>query len=197
MIIIRLTSLAGAVIACVALSVGCGGSSGAEGSSGRPYSVEADTTVTTAKEIAPPTYRPRVNKLCREAWAIIVKNFSSYSSTQEASLSRKKRLEEAIQLSLLAGIDFHIFDEIYRLGAPSGMEREVERMIGSMQSAVEQGEKKLIPIETTAQVAHEFADYNRQAHRLGLDDCLVDEAHLNKLHLSRPVYSQLAEPNPK
>jgi hypothetical protein len=162
---------------------GCGGDSGgASAEGGHAYSVEADTTVTTAN-IAKARFIPRVNKICRQAWVVILSNFTEYSETQDPKLSKRARFAEAVQLSLMAGIDFHIFDLIYRLGAPPGEERETEKIIGSMQSAVEQGEKRLVPISSVAQVAALFGDYNQRARRYGLDDCLVDNARLRKLKL--------------
>jgi hypothetical protein len=146
--------------------------------------VEASTTVTTAN-LTKAQFIPRVNKICRQAWVIILDNFTQFSSGQDPNVSEKKRFAEAVQLSLLAGIDFHIFDEIYDLGAPRGEEREIEEMIGSMQSAVERGQKRLVPISSVQQVSKLFDDYNKRARQYGLDDCLVDEAQLGELKLGR------------
>ena len=82
-----------------------------------------------------------------------------------------------------AVIDFHIFDSIRILGAPQGEEREIEEIIGPMQSAVERGQKKLVPVSSVAQVSTLFGEYNRRARQYGLDDCLVDESHLKKLEV--------------
>jgi hypothetical protein len=158
----------------IAMSVGCGGD--AE----QTYSVMADTTVTTAS-FPEPQLIPRINKICRQAWGVILDNFVEYSSTQNPTEPAKKRFTEAVRLSLLAGIDFHIFDEIYRLGAPRGTKRDVEEIIGSMQSAVERGQKNLAPVSSVAQVSALFGYYNQRARRYGLGDCLVDEAHLHRL----------------
>lgn len=156
---------------------GCGGSSDA----GQPYVVQADTTVTVAS-IPEAQLVPRINSICRQGWVTILDNFAKYSRWHENDGgSASARFAEAVRLSLLAGIDFHIFDEIHDLGAPQSERREIESIIGTMQSAVERGQKNLAPVSSVAQVSRLFADYNRRARRYGLGDCLVDEARLRGL----------------
>lgn len=160
---------------------GCGGSSGdASGNSGQTYSVVADTTVTTG-EVAPANYVPQINEICRKAWVTIVNNFKDYSSWHKEDGSKKKRFIESVQLSLLAGIEFHIFDSIYRLGTPPGEEHEVEEIIGPLQSAIERGQRSLAPVASKAQVEALFDEYNQRARLYGFDDCLVDMAHLKEI----------------
>lgn len=168
-------------LATTALCAGCGGGGASAEGGGKTYSVEASTTLTTAN-LSKAQFIPRVNQLCREAWNVITSNFVEYSRGQDPTLSEKKRLAEGIQLSVLAGIDFHIFDTIRQTGAPKGEEREVEKIIGSMQSVVEQGQKQEPPnIYSVAQLTEEFREYNHFARQYGLDDCLVDETHLKKI----------------
>lgn len=156
---------------------GCGGSSGAAENT---YSVEADTVVTTAS-FAKAQLVPRINKICRQAWVVITDNFTEYSSWHNSKKGPPRRFAEAVRLSLLAGIQFHIFDGIYRLGAPQGEEPEVEAIIGSMQSANERGMKQLAPVSSIAQISELYGDYNQRARRFGIDDCLVDEARLHRV----------------
>jgi hypothetical protein len=161
----------------VAVSAGCGGDSESQ-----TYSVEAATTVTTAP-VAKAGYVSRINKMCREAWVVIYDNFAEYSSWQNSKLDETKRFSDSVRSSLIPGIVFHIFDEIHNLGAPPGEKREVEEMIGSMQSASERGEKKLAPVSSIAQVTDLYDEYNQRASRYGFANCLIDEAHLRKLEL--------------
>lgn len=138
--------------------------------------------MTTAANLEQAQFFAKTDKICRQAWVIVLDNFAEYSSWQDPKVAKRKRFEEAVQLSLMAGIDFHIFDEIYNLGAPKGEERETEEIIGAMQSAVERGQKKLAPIASVAQITELFGDYNRRASQYGLsDECLVDEAHLQPI----------------
>jgi hypothetical protein len=167
--------IAAAVFA--AIVAGCGSSSSA---GDQTYSVEADTTMTTAN-IGKAQFISRVNKICRQAWRIIISNFAEYSDTQDPKLSKKARFAEGLHLSLLAGIDFHIFDNIYRLGAPPGEEREAERIIGALQSADERGRKYLVPLATVDQAVELFGEYNQRARRYGLTDCLVDHTHVDQI----------------
>jgi hypothetical protein len=160
-----------------AVAAGCGGS---DSSNAQTYSVEASTVITTAS-IGKPQFVPRVNKICREAWVEILDNWAEYSSWQDPKESARKRFSEAVQLSLLAGIDFHIFDEILNLGAPKGEEREVEEIVGPMQIAVELGQKLRPSLYSVAEVSEHFDEYNQRAQRYGLDDCLVNEAHLSQI----------------
>jgi hypothetical protein len=169
----------------IAGTAGCGGesSSGDELSShSDTYDVEADTTMTTAANLDQAEFLARTEEICRRAWKPILKNFAEYSSWQHRKMPERKRFVEAVQLTLLASIDFYIFDEIYNLGAPKGEERETEEIIGTMQSAVERGQKKLEPIASVAQIVNLFDEYNRRASRYGLsDECLVDEPHLRPI----------------
>jgi len=157
-----------------ALLTGCGSSGPST------YSVEADTTVTVAK-IPTASYVPRINRICRKAWGVILANFAKYSRGQDPRAPRRERFAEAVRLSLAAGIVFHIFDEIYDLGAPFGRARDVEGIIGTMQSASERAEKGLAPVSDVAKVTELYDEYNQRAHRYGLDECLVDEARLRPL----------------
>lgn len=134
----------------------------------------------TTADVSKAQFVPRVNKICREAWKIIVDNFHIYSSTQDPTLSKRERTKEAIQLSLLAGLDFHIFDEIRILGAPRGEETTVEEIIGPFQASVEKGQKNPTA-DSLEQVPAKFAEYNQRAAQYGFNDCLVDAAHLQEI----------------
>jgi hypothetical protein len=170
-----------AAIALAAMVAGCGGDNGgASAETGaKTYSVEANTTVTTTS-ISKGRFISRVNQTCREAWVIILDNYRVHSSTQDPKLSKRERFAEAIRLSVLAGIDFHIFDNIRFLGAPRGEAREVEEIIGPMQFAVEQGQQG-VHVTSIARLSSLFTDFNQRAHQYGLDDCLVNASHLGKI----------------
>jgi hypothetical protein len=167
------------------LAGGCGGngdsdSGSAEGS--QTYEVEASTTMTVASPpITKAQFVKRLNKICRKAWVTVRDNFDEYSGTQNPKLSEKARFEEAARLSLLAGLDFHIFDNVRFLGAPKGERREIERIIGPFQASVELGQKERWDAHSVAEVATQFADFNALARQYGLDDCLVNEGHLGAL----------------
>lgn len=135
----------------------------------------------TTGALAKAQFISRVNEVCRKAWGRIAHNFSEYSETQDPTLGKRARFAEAVQLSLLAGIDFDIFDSIYRLGAPPGEERQIEEIIGPMQSAVERGEKRLVPLSSVALVAKLFGDYDRRARQYGLTECIVNGARLGQV----------------
>lgn len=162
------------------LITGCGGGVGNKTNSDKTYSVEASTTVTTAS-VAKAGYVRRVNRSCRKAWVEILDNFAETRRLQNPKMAARQRFAEAVQLTLITGIVFYIFDEIQQLGAPPGDEHEVEEMIGVMQSASERGQKRLAPISSVAQVIALYSDYNLQARDYGLVDCLVDEAHLGEI----------------
>lgn len=165
-----------AILAAV-VGAGCGDSSGAAS-----YNVVADTTVTTAS-FPKAQLVPRINKICRNAWGTILDNFTEFSRWQDPKMPERKRFEEAVQLSLTAGIVFHVFDSIYRMGAPPSEKRRVEEIIGAQQSASERGQKGLAPVSSIAQVEELYGEYNQLARSYGLDECLVDEARLKKLEL--------------
>jgi hypothetical protein len=183
----QLASLLVMTAASATLVAACGGgsgdqtsSSGQTGSSDQTYSVESDTTVTTAS-IAQSKYVPRINRICRKAWGVIVNNFAEYSKWQNPAFSARRRFIEAVRLSLIAGLTFYIFDPIHRMGAPRGEESEMEEVAGALQSASERAGKGLAPVSSVAQVAALYGDYNQRARAYGLDDCLVDAAHLKPI----------------
>jgi hypothetical protein len=103
-------------------------------------------------------------------------NLAVYKSTQDPQFSPQRRFRESIRLSLLPGIDFHIFDNIRSLGAPKGEESKVEDMIGALQGAVEIGERAF-PIRSPTDLWDLFDIFNPMARQYGLDDCLVNRAH--------------------
>lgn len=179
--------LAVAVIAgvlCTAVAAGCGDDSDDGDKPPRPtvqtYDPEASTEMTAAS-LTKAEFIRRMSKTCRQAWATVWDNWEVYTSTQDRKMSKRERTEEAIEVSLLAGVDFHIFDNYRILGSPPGDERKLEAMIEPFQAAVELGWNKIEPASTFAEVAELFGEYNKRAIAYGLDDCVVDEAHLQKL----------------
>jgi cobalamin biosynthesis protein CobT len=127
---------------------------------------------------------PRIQRICRTAWPVIIDDFVSYRRWEESKPGKARgRSLFAItaELTLMASIDYHIFDTIYQQGAPEGEERNVEEIIGAMQSAIERGQKGLAPVSSVQQLEELFAEYNRRARNYGLDECLVDGARLSRL----------------
>lgn len=162
--------------AAVAIGSGCGGD-GSETAEGGGFSVYADTTMTTGSLPTKARFVARVNQICRYGWKVIHENFRDYSSWQSPRLSEEKLFARSVRLSYLAGLDFHIFDEIYRLGAPKGEERAAEDVIGAMQTAVERGQR-VVTVPTSEELVALFADYNQIAGEYGFSDCLVEGSHL-------------------
>lgn len=158
-----------------ALAQGCGGDGSGEGG----YTPEAAITMTAAKPpLSKEQFVGRTNRICRKAWRTVLENWADYTSWQDTEVSKRKRFEEAVRLSLLAGIDFHIFDNIRALGSPPGEEEAIEAIIRPFQVAVELGWKERWRAYSVADVVPHFATYNRRARTYGLDDCLVDAPHL-------------------
>lgn len=123
----------------------------------------------------------QINRACRKEWGHIFDNWFAYRRTQNPKLSKETRFSKAVKLSLTAGITVYIFDSMYRLGAPRGQERQIEGIIGSMQSATERIWKGLVPASSVALVSSLYGPYNQRASRYGLTDCLVDKARLKPL----------------
>ncbi|HET8863447.1 MAG TPA: hypothetical protein VFM94_09380 [Solirubrobacterales bacterium] len=182
-----LTFLAAAIAVALVALAGCGGDGegGSSGEEDQGFTVRASTTMTTGK-LPKAKFVRQVNKICRESWVTIRENFIDYSGWGDQGTDERKRIEPVIRLSLMAGIDFHIFDNIHFLGAPKGEERDIEEIIGPLQEAVERGQR-LGPLHSFAEVEELFSDYNRQASRYGLEDCLVDRSELNKIKAQLPA----------
>jgi hypothetical protein len=168
------------------VAAGCGGSGdAAEGGpgtytvGGKTYTVEAGTTVNPTAPLPKPRFVVHFNALCRQSWKTIGENFSVFSAMQETRGGPQQRFAEAVQLSVLPGIDFHIFDEIHLFGAPKGQKRQVEELLGTLQAGVEHAEK--LQIVSAAELLPLFETYNQRAHQYGLDACIVSKAHLGKI----------------
>lgn len=166
-------------LATVAFAAGCGGgSAGQQTASGAArFEVRADTTMHTTPRLTKAAFVGQVNEICRHAWPMIRSDYRVYSRTQEAGLSNRQRTADAIRMTLMASIDLHIFDYIYRLGAPPGQKAATERIIGAMQEAVERGQR-LGPLFSIPEVATLYGAFNRRAAAYGLEACIVDKAHL-------------------
>jgi hypothetical protein len=166
-----------AALATTALASGCGDSGSATGGG---YNPEASTTVSISG-ITKAQFVRRVNAVCRRAWIEVIGNWRDYLRSQQSETGGKPTLEEVVRLSLLGGIDFHIFDEILRVGAPIGQEDDIERIVGPFQIAVELGWKKRWRARSMDDVYAQFNEYNDGARRYGLRDCPVDESNLGSL----------------
>jgi hypothetical protein len=175
------------LVGAVAVSVvtmcaaSCGGdSAGDTTSSHHQEVVRASTTVSTAPSLTKAKFVAHVNSLCRRKWPFILHAFREYRGQVKLvnpQASFRQRFIEAIRLAYFASITFHIFDEVVRLGAPSGEKQAVEEMLGSMQEGVERGQRQK-PVTSQSQVEALFVDYNEKARRYGLDECLVTGSHL-------------------
>jgi hypothetical protein len=163
------------VIAMGALATGCG-SSGPAGTANPGFTVVADTTMTTGS-LTKAQFVAQVNQICRRGWPIILGHFTESTIWHNRHSSRRERFARAVRLAFLAGLDFHIFDEIHRIKAPRGGKARVEEVIGKMQTAVERGQRELHAY-SPGQLSAQFADYNEAARRYGLTACLVDGARV-------------------
>jgi hypothetical protein len=163
-----------AILASGAMVIGCGSNSG--DASEQVFTVSASTTMSTGP-LTKKQFVGRVNKVCRHGWYVILDNFKKYSSWQSPRLNRKALFAKSVRISFLAGLDFHVFDNIRQLKAPEGEGKSVEEVIGKMQRAVERGQQELHAY-TPAQLSAQFANYNQAARLYGLGDCLVDGSRL-------------------
>jgi hypothetical protein len=177
-----------AVAAVLVLQTGCGGdgdSASAGDAEDKGYTVQASTTMGTASpRLTKPQFLAYINKVCREAWPTLHENWDVYSRTLDPKLSRKERFSRAVRESLLAGITFHIFDDIHMLGAPRGDEETTEQIIGPLQETTELGQLGRWRAYSIPELLPHFDEYNERAHQYGLDDCLVTVAHLRPIDRS-------------
>jgi hypothetical protein len=166
-----------ALIATAAMA-SCGGDD-PSAESKRPYDIVASTTMTVATpRLTKPEFIRRMSKICGAAWVKAARYWRMYRHTQEPTLSERERFEDAVRVTLLASLDFYIFDNFRIIGGPAGSTDELERVIAPFQEAVELGQMNRWRAHTTAEVARQFRTFNRRAARYGLADCLVNESHL-------------------
>lgn len=177
-----------AAVAAVWAIAGCGGDDGSASAGRVPdrgYTVQASTTVGPAiPQLSNAQFLAYINKVCRRAWVTIRQNWDSYSRTQSPEIRGAARFADAVRESLLPGIDFLIFDDIHMLGSPRGDEETIERIIGSLQASVELGQLSHWQAHSVVEIPPHFGEYNQGARRYGLDDCLVNKAHLQAIEKS-------------
>ncbi len=89
---------------------------------------------------------------------------------------RKWRLIKASPSSYFSSIIFYIYGAIQGLGAPPDERGRVENLLIGMREGADRGER--LGTDHSARVQALFADYNRTARLLGLDECLVAGANL-------------------
>ncbi len=184
------------ILAGLALVFGltaCGGddpaSSGSASTSAgqHGYTVRASTTITAA---SPPLDKRQfialTNKICRKGWKEVQGNFIDYMSWRKPPQTKQQRFVETVRVSLLAGIDFHIFDQIQHQGAAPGQLREVEEIIGSLQKSVELGQLNRWRVHTVSEIPAYFGNFNHLAKQYGLKDCPVDRSNLQPIQSSSP-----------
>lgn len=160
--------------------IGCGGTGDDPAAAGdKTHSVEGNTTLTTAA-ITKGQFISRVNGFCREAWWFVQHNFDQFSRTQDPEMSDSKRFAEAMRLTTVNAIDFHILDSIRFLGVPADQKRQLEAVFSPMQFAIERG-RQMHHIYSLEQLSRLFGDFNRRADQYGLDDCLVNAAHMPRI----------------
>jgi hypothetical protein len=133
----------------------------------------ADPPLSKARFVA------RVNRLCRQAWPAIRRNFAVYRSTEDTELSERRRFKQAIGRSLLPEIESRFFTPILSLGAPRGDEAELREIMRWLGEAIElgQGGPGAFPITTPVILWDLFDMFNPLARRYGLGQCLVNARH--------------------
>jgi hypothetical protein len=148
-----------AALAVAAIIGGCGAGGGSHDGGAnatdstppwrRPYGlVYAKPGLTKAK------FQTHLNRLCGSRWRLIQNTHSSYFSL----------------------IVFYIYGPIQGFGSPPGERGRVENLLVRMREGADRGER--LGTADPARVQTLFADYNRTARRLGLDECLVAGANL-------------------
>ncbi|HMJ72193.1 MAG TPA: hypothetical protein VK471_02385 [Solirubrobacterales bacterium] len=167
-------------IAIAAIAIGCGGTGDDPATAGdRTYSVEGNTTLTTGT-ITKRQFISRVNGFCREAWWFVQHNFNQFIHTQDPAMGKRKRFAEAMQLTTVNAIEFHMLDSIRFLGVPADQKQQLEAVFTPMLSAIERG-RRMDDIYSLAQLSALFGVFNRRAHQYRLDDCLVNASHMPKI----------------
>lgn len=171
-----------ATAAAMAMAAGCGGGARGDpqGSGNSDVSAKAGATVTTVSSLTKRKFVARANSLCHRRWRLVlnaVRQTRVLWGKQHPRVSTQRNFVRSVRLSYFASINFLIFDEIRRWGAPPGEEQTVEGVIGKMEEVIARGERRL-PTTSVARLKAMFAGYNRLASSYGLDKCLVAGSHL-------------------
>ncbi len=172
---------AAAIVALVALAMGCGGADDSPtGSEGREFQVTgADTTVTPVESLTKAEFLAHVNDLCKRKWPFILnaaRQTANFTRQLHPDTSELQQYRRGVRISYYPAIDYHLYDEIQRLGGPPGETQTIEEVLGSMQEAVERGQRTVT--SSAAQIERLFAIYNPIARKYGLDECLFQGRHL-------------------
>jgi hypothetical protein len=115
----------------------------------------------------------RADNMCTNRQTLIRNRFIAYKA-EHPGASRAKLISGASYSLILPGIQF-MFDDLHIMGAPEGDEEQIEGIIGTMQYAIETGQKRYP--RSARQLGHLFRNFNRLAVAYGFDQCTVDRAH--------------------
>jgi hypothetical protein len=154
-LVARLTVLLLAMTAAVALAAGCGG--GGDATAG------VETTV-TASSLSKAAFVKKANVVCRrEAQRAI-----SYVPLDRGELSYQEAFDKTLEDAMLPAFR-RVVDEIRKLGAPQGDEREVEAFLEAFAEAIDQLEENGASSPTGLEIP--FASSTKLARAYGIDNC--------------------------
>jgi hypothetical protein len=172
-------------LALIAIPAGCGSSTDATTTAKQGYTVRALTTMETANPpIDKREFVALTNRICHVGWKTVQRHFIEYWSWRKPPETRQERLEKSIRLSLFAGIDFHIFDQIQHMGAARGQTRQAEEVIGALQKSIELGQHGYWRAHVLTEVSPHFGDFNRRARQYGLEECPVNKDNLRPIEVA-------------
>jgi len=140
--------------------------------------VRASTDVTTGAYTKAQFIR-HANAICKRSHRQIKMYYERYAKEQKPGTSDEDVYAGAMQALIIPGIQFE-FDYIRALGGPKGEERDVEDLVGTMQYAIETGQRSST-INTFEDLREQFADYNRLVRRYGINRCLIDRVPFAEL----------------
>lgn len=171
-----------AIVLAIVFAAGCG----SKGQQGTVRTGAGTVTAETGLPLNPSSltkaqFLVRANRLCRESWAAMRKEFSQFRAERGSGMSDAQLFAYSARNNFLTHIQFW-FDDISYLGAPTGVKSETESMMQILQPedtlkalelAVFSGQERRV--SDAKQLGAIFSSYDRLARKYGLDDCLVEE----------------------
>lgn len=154
------------------ITSGCGGDNAGDSETAETVETgRSGHSVLTVSSYSVPRYVARANEYCEESLPRMLDSFARYRKEELPRMSESEIFAEGSQNIFLAGIQFW-YDYISWVGVPKEEGDAFEHMLDTLQLDIYSGQEQRIT--STEQLARLFDDFNAEAQRLGVTNCLVE-----------------------
>lgn len=160
----RVTLLVAAAMAIAVLAVGCGGGGDGGGDEGSD-SASKEIATSSLKKAA---FVKKADSICRSGAEEAVEGPETASQPEGQSFG------QTVTVAMVPAFR-GVVDKIYKLGAPSGDEAQIEAFLEAMGQEVDAIEENSASLKSLEDVASEFQGSTKLAHSYGILACTYAE----------------------